>query len=85
MCLLLQKPDDTLLRNIVEAAKDAIKKHDFKAAVGHCRGAIDLDLFCLPAYLLKAEACLRLGRYKICAATYGLIMKQFPEWSAKDR
>ena len=83
----LQAVGSPELQGKVRAAREAMGRQDYKAALELCKQAERLDRTCLapPGLLVKAQAHLSLRNYRMCIGLYGLIASQCGGLPHQDR
>ena len=83
--MLLQDMGNPELQRKLQAARVAMRVHDYKAAVDLCKEAARLDSMSLAPVMIAAEAHLRLGHPGMCVGAYSRIAKRRDELTAGER
>ena len=83
--VLLQDTGNSELQRKLQAARVAMRVHDYKAAVDLCKEAERLDGMSLAPVMIAAEAHLRLGHPGMCVGAYGRLAKRRDELTAGER
>lgn len=85
MSVQLQDLGSPELRSRIQMAREALDRHEYKAALQLCKEAEQMDRMCLAPLAIKAQANLQLGHVKMCIATYRLIAKHQEDTASEDR